>query len=184
MNKKFLSLLTIGAITTSMFSGVVANAATASSGKNVEVTYNNQNVVTDPDNPGAPQWQVSIPSGVNFTEDKKIVDVSVELQDMSGVAITSQDNLSVNVKIKSQNGYALKKGSSSSVGYSVAYGNKTMQKQANTDEAIGDLVGKDGENKINGLATLGADVATELGKHVDTLTYTIQKNEVELIELN
>lgn len=176
MNKKVLSLLAVGAITTSMFSGVVANATTATGGKNVEVTYNNQNTVTDPDNPGAPQWQVAIPSGINFTEDKKTVDVGIELQNMEGESITSQSDLSVNVKIKSQNGYTLKKGGSSSVGYSVAYGSKTMEKQANTDEVIGNLVGNVGENKIDGVATLGSDVATELGRHVDTLTYTVQKN--------
>lgn len=172
MNKKVFSLLAAGAITTSMLSGVVANATTASSGKNVEVTYNNQTTITDPDNPGAPQWQVAIPSGINFTEDKKTADVSIELQDMEGEA--NQDSgLKVDVKVKSKNGYELKKGMSSTVGYKLAYGEKTMEK--NTDEqVIGTLVGQTSPKKA-GLATLGDDVATEIGKHVDTLTYTVQK---------
>lgn len=170
MNKKVLSLLAVGAITTSMLSGVVANATTATGGKNVEVTYNNQNVITDPDNPGAPQWQVAIPSGINFTEDKKTADVSVELQNMEGDPYTSGD-LKVNVKVKSANSYELVK-DSSRVGYKLAYGDTVMTKNA-LDQEVGTLTNV--QQKKEGLATLGDDVATELGKHVDTLTYTVQK---------
>lgn len=171
MNKKILSLLAVGAITTSMLSGVVANAtAGVESGKNVEVTYNNQNVITDPDNPGAPQWQVAIPSGINFTEDKKIADISVELQDMNGDAYTSS-GLNVKVGIASENGYKLKKGVSE-VSYKVAY-DEVITGTASQKTDIGTL--NSSKNKIDGLATLGEEVATELGKHVDTLTYTVQK---------
>lgn len=171
MNKKVLSLLAVGAITTSMLSGVVANATTASSGKNVEVTYNNQNSITDPDQPGDPQWQVAIPSGINFTEDKKSVDVSVSIQNMEGEAYVGEDT--VKVKVKSANDYKLKKGSSE-VGYKVAYADKIMTNS--TSEEVGDL--SSSNQIIKGSATLGDDVATELGNHVDVLTYTVQKQAV------
>ncbi|CEP94822.1 Uncharacterised protein [[Clostridium] sordellii] len=167
MNKKVLSLLAVGAITTSMLSGVVANAATGS--KNVEVTYNNQSVITDPDNPGAPQWQVAIPSGINFAEDKKTADVSVELQNVDGTSYTGSE-INVDVTVASANEYKLKK-NSSEVKYEVAYGEKIMSQ---SEIAVGTL--NTSTKKIDGLATLGdKEVATELGTHTDTLTYTVQK---------
>lgn len=171
MNKKIFSLLAVGAITTSIFSGVIANAATPGD-KDVQVTYNNQNVITDPDNPGAPQWQVAIPSGINFTEDKKTADVSVELQKMDGNPYTDA-GLNVAVKIKSKNSYALKKNNSNStLDYTVSYGDKTMVKNDQVQD-IGTL--NDSENKKSGLAKLSDGVATELGNHTDTLTYTVEK---------
>lgn len=170
MNKKFLSLLAVGAITTSMLSGVVANASPGNeSGKNVQVTYNNQTTITDPDQPGDPQWQVAIPSGINFTEDKKKVDVSVSIQDIEGNPYTGGS--SVNVKVKSLGDYKLKTSGSSEVGYKLAYNDKVM---VNTSaEEVGTL--SNSNQTIKGLATLGDDVATELGNHVDVLTYTVQK---------
>lgn len=170
MNKKVLSLLAVGAITTSMLSGVVANAATGS--KDVEVTYNNQNVITDPDNPGSPEWQVAIPSGINFTEDKKTADVGIELQNPDGTTYDG-GTLSVQVSVQSENGYKLKKGMSSEVGYDLSYGDKTMVKQAATDEEIAIL--SESSTSKAGLAKLSDDVATELGKHTDKLTYTVEK---------
>lgn len=169
MNKKIFSLLAAGVITTSMLSGVVANAATGT--KDVDVTYNNQKVITDPDNPNGPQWQVAIPSGINFTDDKKEVDASIELQDVDGSEY-SGSAIKVNVSVESENGYKLKKGVSSEVGYDLAY-DKVMDKQAATAEQITQLTETNKSKK--GLATLSDDVASELGKHTDKLTYTVEK---------
>lgn len=171
MNKKFLSLLAVGAITTSMFSGVVANATGVEGSKDVQVTYNNQNSITDPDNPGAPKWQVSIPSGINFTEDKKAADVGIELQNVDGTIYTG-GAINVDVSVESKNGYELKKGGSK-VSYDLSYGTKTMQKQVATKEKIATL--SESKKTEDGLAKLSNDVAIELGNHTDTLTYTVQK---------
>ena len=171
MNKKFLSLLAVGAITTSMFSGVVANAAGVEGSKDVQVTYNNQNAIPDPDNPGAPQWQVAIPSGINFTEDKKTADVGIELQNADGTEYTGEA-INVDVSVASKNGYELRKGGSE-VSYDLSYGTKTMQKQVGTKEKIATL--SESKKTEDGLARLSDDVATELGNHTDTLTYTVQK---------
>lgn len=170
MNKKFLSLLAVGAITTSMLSGVVANAATGS--KDVQVTYNNQNVIPDPDNPGAPQWQVAIPSGINFSESKKTADVGIELQNPDGTVYDQLDNLNVQVSVQSEKGYKLVK-NTSEVGYDLSYGDKTMAKAVATDEEIAIL--SKAEVSKAGLARLSDDVAKELGKHTDKLTYTVEK---------
>lgn len=171
MNKKILSLLAVGAITTSMFSGVVASAESygAHSEKAVEVTYNNQNSIIDPDNPSNPNWQVAIPSGVNFTETVKNINVGVELQDAKGDPYTGGD--SVIVAVKSENGYKLKK-NSSEIGYTLAYGSATMSGAGKYQE-IATLTAKN--LKIDGSARLSDDVATELGKHTDTLTYAVAK---------
>ena len=169
MNKKIFSLLATGVITTSMISGVVANAATGS--KDVQVTYNNQSVITDPDNPGAPEWQVAIPSGINFSEDKKTADVSVELQNIDGTEF-SGSGVNVDVTVSSENDYKLKK-NSSEVKYSVAYGEKVM---SSIETEVGTL--GDSTKRIDGLATLGdKEVATELGLHTDKLTYTVEKQQ-------
>lgn len=171
MNKKFLSLLAVGAITTSMLSGVVANAAPGVGGsKDVQVTYNNQNSIPDPDNPGAPQWQVAIPSGINFTEDKKTVDVGIELQNPDGETYNGGE-LNVKVSVASENSYKLNKGGSS-VGYDLSYGSNTMEKNSNSQEIT---VLSNTDTSEDGLARLSDDVASELGKHTDKLTYTVQK---------
>ncbi|MGX4601424.1 hypothetical protein [Faecalimicrobium sp. JNUCC 81] len=168
MNKKIFSLLAVGAITTSMLSGVVASAAEGS--KDINVTYNNQTVIVDPDNPGAPEWQVAIPSGINFTEDKKTADVGIELQNPDGTEYSGA-TINVDVSVASKNGYELKKGAST-VGYKVAYGSKTMAK-GTAKELITTL--SDTVKAQDGQARLSDDVATVLGTHTDTLTYTVEK---------
>ncbi|GAA0705375.1 hypothetical protein GCM10008904_13150 [Paraclostridium ghonii] len=171
MNKKMLSLVAAGAITITAMSGGVASAAGVEGSKDVNVTYNNQNSITDPDNPGSPEWQVAIPSGINFTDTKKTVDTSIELQNPDG-STYSGDELEVNVSVASENGYKLTKGSSS-VGYTLSYGSKTMNKDSGVKEQISTLT--ETSTKEAGQARLSDDVATELGNHIDKLTYTVQK---------
>lgn len=168
MNKKILSLVAAGAITITAMSGGVASAAGVEGSKDVNVTYNNQNVITDPDNPGNPEWQVAIPSGINFTDTNKVVDTTIELQNPDG-SVYSGDALNVDVSVASQNDYKLIKGASS-VGYTLGYGSKTM---TTADQTIGTL--SDTKTSEAGQARLGDDVATELGNHIDKLTYTVQK---------
>ncbi|WP_415344474.1 hypothetical protein [Clostridium perfringens] len=168
MNKKVFSLLAAGAITTSMLSGVVAHAAPgAEDSKNIEVTYDNQTVVTDPDHPTDPQWQVAIPSGINFTDDRREVKADVELQNQNGGAYTG--DAQVKVSVSSQNEYKLVKGLSK-VDYTLGYGSKTM---TNGDGEIATLT--QSSTKSEGKAKLGdTNKATEVGQHTDTLTYTVQ----------
>ncbi len=168
MNKKIFSLLAAGAITTSMLSGVVAHAAPGTEkDKAIEVTYDNQTVITDPDNPTDPQWQVAIPSGINFTDDRREVKADVELQDAKGGAYTG--DAQVKVSVTSQNEYKLTRGLSK-IDYTLGYGSKTM---TNGDAEIGTLT--QGSAKSEGKAKLGdTNKATEIGQHTDTLTYRVQ----------
>ncbi|BDU80847.1 hypothetical protein [Clostridium perfringens] len=168
MNKKVFSLLAAGAITTSMLSGVVAHAAGVESPKSIDVTYDNQTVITDPDNPTAPEWQVAIPSGIHFTDDKTEMKADVALQNANGgeYAGTAQ----VKVKVESQNDYKLTKGSSEA-SYTLGYGNKTMSR---SETEIGTLTSSNKE--VAGLAKLGdTSRVNELGQHKDKLTYKVQK---------
>lgn len=168
MNKKVFSLLAAGAITTSMLSGVVAHAAGAESPKSIDVTYDNQTVITDPDNPTAPEWQVAIPSGIHFTDDKTEMKADVELQDANGGAYAGAAQ--VKVKVESQNNYKLKKGSSEA-SYTLGYGGTTM---SDVVTEIGTLTNSN--QKVAGTAKLGdTSKVNELGQHKDTLTYKVQK---------
>lgn len=168
MNKKIFSLLAAGAITTSMLSGVVAHAATPGD-KTVDVTYNNQTVIPDPDNPDSADWQVAIPSGINFTDNRREVKTDVELQNGQGGQYSGSAQVSVSVK--SKNEYKLKK-SNSEIDYKLTYAGQVME---NTNhENVGTLT----ENgaKVEGTAKLGdTNNATEVGQHTDKLTYTVQQ---------
>ncbi|WP_430601477.1 hypothetical protein IGJ01_000948 [Enterococcus sp. AZ089] len=169
MKKILLSTLAIGAILSSVAVPSVVSAATPGE-KDVKVIYSNQNTIPDPDNPGDPQWQVAIPSAVSFNEERKKVDVTVELQDMDGNQHTDS-SLNVGVKLASTNGYKLTK-DDAEIDYQVGYGSKVM---TTGDVEVGTLTGgSDTTAKIPGLATL-TGTTNKVGQFTDTLTYTVQK---------
>ena len=68
MNKLAVGFMAM-ALAAPMFT-VGVNAASTSTGT-ANVSYNNTNEVPDPDHPDNPQWAVTIPSSVVFTDDAK-----------------------------------------------------------------------------------------------------------------
>ena len=128
-----------------------------------EVSYNNQNEIPDPENPADPEWVVTIPSSIVFTDTNKELDASVELVEKT--ALPAGD---VTVTVKSGNNYHLQLGSGDdAVSYSLTYDGKLM-----TDTNIEVAVLNSSSRKKAGKAILTGN-ATKAGLHTDTLTYTV-----------
>lgn len=165
MKKKILALA-ICAASTSMLSGVTAFAATGT--HNVPVTYDASTSIPDPDHPGAPTYQVVIPSAVTFTKVGEAVDASIAIKDGADKTQDYTGNDNVNVKVTSTNGYKVKNGSDE-LSYTLSYGSKTMTGTNAQDVATLSSTKKDEK----GQATL-KDAATKTGVYTDTLTYTVE----------
>lgn len=165
MNKKRIlaTVMAMGMLVQT--TGVTALAASGS--ETTPVTYDNTSTVPDPDNPDSPQWAVTIPSAIAFSDDNKTIDASVELIAKNGA--TTLPN--VNVTVSSQKGYKLENATGDEVSYALKYGNKTM---TNADTAVATLT--QGAAKSIGTATLGADASSsKRGTYEDTLTYSVEK---------
>ncbi|EAD7292670.1 hypothetical protein ABZ40_13410 [Listeria monocytogenes] len=144
-------------------------AATASS-KNIPVTYDNT-LVPDPDNPGAATWGVSLPGKIMFSDNQKTVsDLDVTLKGMSGYDIP--DGLSVDVSVKSLNGFNVKH-NDTLISYTLNYDGTLLTGKG--DNVLTELT-KDSFTR-KGTATL-TGTTTVQGSYSDTLTYTVQKKTV------
>lgn len=171
MSKKVLTMLAVGlGVSGGLFGTVNAFAASAEGQRDIPVTYTGQDTIPDPDNPESPQWQVGITKGIHFTDDKKNVDLSVELQD-TNYQPNMDTNLRVDVSVKSANGYDLKKGLQK-VEYEVSY--DSVMNKNDSKQLIGTLIGGAGTYKKTGSAKLLGS-SNELGRYEDTLTYFVQK---------
>lgn len=133
------------------------------------VTYDNRNYIPDPDNPVNPGWAVTIPSSINFTDDNKIIDTSVELVSINGGTIPTEN---VTVTVTSENDYQLKKnpGDDAGLSYKLTYGDKIMSDSQKSVAVLNDSV-----TMQSGTAVLGNDKAPTRGQYTDTLTYTVTK---------
>lgn len=158
--KLLVSVLTAGMVITATTGNVMAADQTGIT----SVTYDNRNNVPDPENPDTPQWAVTIPSAVTFTDDNKIIDASVELMAKNGGSLPITD---VTVTVASANNYKLKNGGDE-LGYKLIYADTTMT-DVNTEAAKL----KESNTKQEGKAVLGGDMASVRGSYTDTLTYTI-----------
>lgn len=152
------------------------HAATGDDNRDVTVSYDNRNVIPDPDKPaGTEDWAVAVPSSIVFTDAQKTrTDVGVELIGYNGATLADVDaahpGLSVNVKTKSLNGMTLNMGNDK-VAYTLDYDGTAVT--GTTDTGIADLTVA--TNKKDGTATM-TGTATQMGTHTDTLTYTIAGN--------
>ena len=160
LKKIYMSALAMGLMIPALSMNVLAADGTGQT----PVTYDNRNYIPDPDNPTDPQWAVTIPSTINFTDDSKKIDASVKLVEQNGGSLPTGN---VTVTVESSNNYKLKNGSDE-VSYQLVYGNKTM---SNTDKEVAVLNNTD--TAKNGYAILGNDKAPSRGSYEDTLTYTI-----------
>lgn len=129
------------------------------------VSYNNQNEIPNPDptDPTNPEWMVTIPSSIVFTDDNKEIDASVELVEKTGMPANP-----VSVSVESKNAYNLQlTDSSDPVSYTLSYASKLMSA---TETKVADLTAT--SPKQEGTAKLTGK-ATKAGVHTDVLTYTV-----------
>lgn len=130
---------------------------------NTQVSYNNQNAIPDPENPADPDWVVTIPSSIVFTDASKEVDASVEL--VKKTVLSTND---VTVTVESANNYHLELGAGDdAVSYSLTYDGKLM---TDTNKEVAVL--NSTNTKKAGKATLTGNAAKS-GLHTDILTYTV-----------
>jgi len=129
------------------------------------VSYDNRNMIPDPDNPADPQWAVLVPSAIKFTDEQKTVDTTIELTGMNGKPLAA--GLSVDVTVASTNGYTLNnEDDSQKLAYEL-YAEGTL-----VTDTVATLT--DTNTKKPGNAVLKG-TATSLGSYTDTLTYTAEK---------
>lgn len=161
MKRRILSGILVAAMATAMLGTTVfAETGTATT----DVSYNNTNQITDPDNPEDPQWAVEVPSSIVFTDDVKEVDATVKLVATDGGSIEGVSNVSVTVA--SDNEYELElAGGADPVDYTLTYSGQ----DANSG-TVGTLSTE--TNTISGKAVM-TGTATQSGNHTDTLTYTV-----------
>lgn len=164
------------AAVTAMALGTVASPMTtyaATSDQTVNVTYDNTNVVTDPDNPNTPTWGVSVQTAVTFLDTAKERNADVELVGVNGHAVSElPTNLSVEVNVKSKNALKLELDATTNkdpVAYTLVYG--TANVSGTTAVKVATLTKT--APKQEGKATL-TGAAKVKGTHKDVLTYTIE----------
>ena len=160
LKKIYMSALAMGLMIPALSMNVLATDGTGQT----PVTYDNRNYIPDPDNPTDPQWAVTIPSTINFTDDNKKIDASVELVSKNGGTLPTGN---VTVTVESRNNYKLKNGSDE-VSYQLVYEGKAM---TNTSKEVAVL--NSANPAKSGFAILGNDKAPSRGSYEDTLTYTI-----------
>lgn len=163
INKLLAAALTV-AMAVPMFAMSVSAAGTETGTTNV--SYDNTHGVPDPDNPTNPNWAVTIPSTIHFTDTNTVVNVGVELVSINGGALPTTD---VAVSVTSRNGYKLQMSGANpdAVPYVVAYGGVNM---STTVTEVGNV--NSTNTTISGTATLQGTAAIT-GVHTDVLTYTI-----------
>lgn len=171
MKKKMLTMAAALMAATAMTG--VSSAFAAEGTKDVPVTYDNRNIIPDPDNPDNAEWGVVVPTAIVFTETVKERDADVELVGMNGHTITElSDDFAATVKVKSKNGMLLQlTDGSDQVSYTLDYEGTGVT--GKTDVDIASLTKADALK--TGKAKLAGE-ATKLGDHTDTLTYTVTGN--------
>lgn len=158
-----------GALAVAMVGTMVATPVFAKEKSDTTpVSYNNVKQIPDPENPDNPDWAVTIPSSITFTDDIKEVDASVELVSVNNASITGVSD--VKVSVRSQNGYKLElAGKADPVAYTLQYDSVLS---GSSDTEIASLSGTPGSTKKEGTAKL-VGTATQSGDHTDVLTYTV-----------
>ena len=161
MKRRILSGILVAAMATAMLGTTVfAETGTATT----DVSYNNTNQITDPDNPEDPQWAVEVPSSIVFTDDVKEVDATVKLVATDGGSISGVSN--VEVTVASANTYKLElSGGADPVDYTLTYSGQTAN-----NGTVGSL--SESTATISGKAVM-TGTAKQAGDHTDTLTYTV-----------
>lgn len=175
MNKKKITgLLLTGAMVMSTVAPMSVHAAPGTQKtQEVPVSYTAGTIIPDPEAPNNPKWGVALPTAVSFNDALKTADAGVSLQKLGG-ATAYETGLSVEVKVKSANGYTVNDGDTvdaDKVAYGLTYGTTTVN--SGTSETLIATLAADNES-VTGTAEL-TGTATSTKEHTDKLTYLIQR---------
>lgn len=168
----FLSALAVGLILPAVAGTVNAADSTPT---NVPVTYDNRNIIPDPDRPQYAEWGVSIPTAIKFTDSTTVVDTSLELVHLNGSTTFVDKN--IDVSVQSTNSFDLKLNGTDDtykVPYTLMYENQPVTKDNNA-HSVATLNGG-GSTVVTfkeGKAVLGEVKVSKRGEYSDTLTYVV-----------
>lgn len=171
-NKRILATAT--AMAAALALGALVNpieTLAATKDETVNVTYDNTNVVVDPDHPNTAQWGVSVQTAITFLDSAKTRSADVALVGVNGHDLADlADSLIVEVKVASAKGMKLELDGTEKdpVNYTLQYGQTNVT--GTTQTSIAELT-KTSHTKA-GTATL-TGAAKVKGTHKDILTYNI-----------
>lgn len=123
--------------------------------------------------PSDPQWYGVVPAAISLSDEAKDVDASVKIVNTDDTKTDYTGSKSVDVKVKSKNGYKLK--DATVAGEAIDYKldkaglNKDFFTADDTEQDLG-VLNKD-KPSISSKAHL-TGTATKTGKYIDTLSYT------------
>lgn len=126
--------------------------------------------------PGEPGWYGVVTPAIAFSDANKAddLDASVKIVNADDQTTNYNGKKTVDVKVKSVNGFELKAGAKDAVEYSITKKDGTaVTKDANEQDlgtVTGEAVAGDGNNVIDSKAKL-VGTAKESGKYMDTLNY-------------
>jgi len=142
--------------------------------KNIRVFYYNAKNIIDPDNPLNPEYVISVPAELNFTEEERRIDATVSMNDLKGRRYSGEKKAKVTVK--SKRNYALEHTDNfQRIDYTlVKYDSKnngTILTNTKPDVGVFDKT----NTLVSGEAVLGvATIAKKnIGTYTDVLTYTV-----------
>lgn len=163
--KNKIAFLSVAAILASSVAAPALAAPVTNSG-DTKVSYNNSTDIIDPELD--PEYLISVPAAIVFTEEGETIDADVEMTDLKGEAYVGAKEAAVSVK--SKNAYTLVNGTDK-ISYTLTYNGAPMTAD-NKDQDI-DTMDKD-NLLVPGKATIASTIAAKVkGEYVDTLTYTV-----------
>ncbi|MDD6057690.1 MAG: hypothetical protein PUB98_05465 [Clostridiales bacterium] len=170
IDKKMKTTLVGALALTLALSGSALQVAAADQETTVPVSYSNTKDIPDPDNPDNPTFAVRVPSKIVFTDVNRTIDASVEYVEQAGGV---QQGITVNVAVKSANGYKLQ-GGGEEFPYTLTYMDKpTLSgKDSYTEIWSFDKASVATNPKKAGTAEFNQTV-TKIGSYTDTLTYKV-----------
>lgn len=142
--------------------------------KSVRIFYSNAKNIIDPDNPLNPEYVISVPAELNFTEEERRIDATVSMNDLKGRRYSGEKKAKVTVK--SKRNYALEHTDNfQRIDYTLVKYNSENKGTilTNTKPDIGIL---DKTNTVvTGEAVLGVSTIAKknIGTYADVLTYTV-----------
>ncbi|NBA56633.1 hypothetical protein [Enterococcus hirae] len=183
LNKKVTSLCLLALMGGNFIVGSGAAFADAKEEtKDAKVTYDNRNLINDPDHTNDPFYVIATPGNVTFTDDNKTFDGSVQMLKPDASGFYEGDGVA-DVSVQSANQYDLKLDGADPVAYDFLYAS-TKGATAATDKKMEKTAG------FQKLATMNktdnefhvrykmTGKATKQGAHTDTLTFKVTSNTV------
>ncbi|WP_207694804.1 hypothetical protein DOK67_0000734 [Enterococcus sp. DIV0212c] len=169
MFRKSVTYLGLVSIIGGILCGNMSTTLAVENKKKIPVTYNNINDITDPENPKEPEYIITVPASIIFTDKRKEIDTTVLMTNLDGTKYDGEK--SSTVEVFSKNEFKLVNGKAQ-----VAYKLVTIDDQGkeklvtNNNNQIGIFNKK--RDSVKGLARL-VEMPNRRGWHSDVLTYRV-----------